>query len=247
MFVFLYPSPMSIKHLLLFLSLASAGVLGGALVGQYGFDLYPCDLCIYQRWPHGVVIAVGLLGALGLKDARQQSAALAVCCLSLLVGAGIAGYHSGVEWGWFAGPDACSAEAGDDLTIEELRAQIAGAPLVSCKQAMAYIFGLSMAVWNALISVGLVGMVIIIQIKPGSMATLRRENGSFNWSRMFLYVVLSPLIFAWAIIGTLLCVVFTPIILVYSIKYGDGHSYKQRLASNYINTFCSATDILLVW
>src|SRR3546814_20104899 len=25
---------------------------GGALVSQYGFGLYPCEMCYWQRWPH---------------------------------------------------------------------------------------------------------------------------------------------------------------------------------------------------
>lgn len=149
------------KHLLLFLALASGGVLGGALVGQYGFDLHPCDLCIYQRWPHGIVIALGLVGGLAIKKQSVQTTLLYLCMIALLIGAGIAFYHSGVELGWFKGPDACSSHTSGSLSLEELRAQIAGAALVSCAQAMAYIFGLSMAAWNVLVSVGLVIITMI--------------------------------------------------------------------------------------
>ena len=173
------------KRILLLLTLASTGILGGALIGQYGFDLHPCDLCIYQRWPHVVVIALGLVYCVrhrreimsirhikggiesqpclikndiaNLENSNKYAVRyLYIMCIALLVGAGIAAYHSGVELGVFEGPDACSAKADEELTLEELRAQIAGAALVSCSQAMAYIFGLSMAAWNALISVGLV-------------------------------------------------------------------------------------------
>lgn len=116
-----------------------------------------------QRWPHGLVIALGLLGALFLKQEKKQKFALAACCIILLIGAGIAGYHTGVEMDIFEGPSACSSDGSSHMSLEELRAQIAGAALVSCKQAMAYIFGLSMATWNALISVGLVIIVILLQ------------------------------------------------------------------------------------
>ena len=48
-----------ISSRLLFLAgfLASAGLIGAALVFQYGMGLEPCPLCIVQRW---FVIAVGL-------------------------------------------------------------------------------------------------------------------------------------------------------------------------------------------
>jgi len=48
-----------ISSRLLFLAgfLASAGLIGSALVFQYGMGLQPCPLCIVQRW---FVIAIGL-------------------------------------------------------------------------------------------------------------------------------------------------------------------------------------------
>lgn len=50
---------LKISSRLLFLAgfLASAGLIGAALVFQYGMGLAPCPLCIVQRW---FVIAVGL-------------------------------------------------------------------------------------------------------------------------------------------------------------------------------------------
>lgn len=144
------------KHLLLLLALASAAILGGALIGQYGFGLHPCHLCILQRWPHAAVITLGVLGALWVKEEGMQRKLLLLCCAILFIGACIAAYHAGVEAGIFKGPDGCSADAGSDMSLEELRAQISGAALVSCSQAMAYIFGLSMAAWNALISLALI-------------------------------------------------------------------------------------------
>ncbi|MBC7950532.1 MAG: disulfide bond formation protein B, partial [Rhodospirillaceae bacterium] len=33
--------------------LVPAGLLGGALGSQYLGGLYPCEMCYWQRWPHG--------------------------------------------------------------------------------------------------------------------------------------------------------------------------------------------------
>lgn len=156
------------RQLLLLVAFASAGILGGALIGQYFFDLHPCHLCILQRWPHGLVVALAFAGFAFIKTDKKLRVVLMLCCAILLVGAGIASYHAGVEMGILKGPDGCSADASSEVSLEELRAQISGAALVSCTQAMAYIFGLSMAAWNALISLGIVGFVVFYLWKKKS-------------------------------------------------------------------------------
>ncbi|MEO1086485.1 MAG: disulfide bond formation protein B, partial [Acidobacteriota bacterium] len=67
----------------------SAGLLAGALAFQYLGGLAPCALCIWQRWPHGVAIALALL-ALTLPGGRQALAALGA--LAMVAGATIALY-----------------------------------------------------------------------------------------------------------------------------------------------------------
>jgi disulfide bond formation protein DsbB len=69
--------------------------------------------------------------------------------------AGLAGYHVGVEQHWWESP-ACAA-GGDigALSAQELLAQIRGAPIVRCDEVAWSLFGLSMAAWNALASLGL--------------------------------------------------------------------------------------------
>lgn len=144
------------RFVLLLIGATSAAILSAALIGQYFFDLYPCHLCILQRWPHGLVALIGVLGFVFAASPKNTARLLAVCALILLIGAGIATYHAGVESGLFQGPDSCTAGTSADTSLEALRKQIEDAALVSCSQAMAYIFGLSMAAWNALISLGLV-------------------------------------------------------------------------------------------
>ena len=42
-------------------ALGSGALLGGAYYFQYVVGLSPCEMCYWQRWPHMVAIAVGLL------------------------------------------------------------------------------------------------------------------------------------------------------------------------------------------
>src|SRR5581483_12332517 len=75
----------------------AAGViaLGTAFTAQYWGGLQPCVLCVYQRWPYGIAIALGLLALAAGGAARGWLLALAG--LTFLAGGGIAVFHVGVE------------------------------------------------------------------------------------------------------------------------------------------------------
>ncbi len=135
----------------LLLLAGSVIALGGAFIGQYGFDLHPCVLCIYQRWPHGVVIALCLL-AFVVKAPGVRTGLLALTGLAIAVGAGIAAFHVGVEQGWWEGTSSCAAAIGGATSLKELEAQIMAAPLVRCDEVAWSLFGISMAGYNFLLS-----------------------------------------------------------------------------------------------
>jgi disulfide bond formation protein DsbB len=159
---------LTVKSLLLACAAFSAALLGGALVGQYMFDLHPCDLCILQRYPYLAILVISVPAALWMQS-RTQKIMLLVCVVLLFTDAGVAFYHTGVEQGWFKGPDACSAgSSSGEMTLEEMRRAIMNAPLVSCSQAMGYVLGLSLAAWNAMLATAM-GLFVL--------AMLRRRRG----------------------------------------------------------------------
>ncbi|MDX1974041.1 MAG: disulfide bond formation protein B [Rickettsiales bacterium] len=132
----------------------SSAMLGAALVAQYGFELHPCELCLYQRYPYVAIIVVVLLALIMCRSAKSRIMAAMLCAALFFIDGGIAFYHSGVELGWFEGPSACSSTSSGPMSLEEMRRQIMQAPLVSCSQAMAHIAGLSLAAWNAIAAFG---------------------------------------------------------------------------------------------
>jgi disulfide bond formation protein DsbB len=133
--------------------LGSILLLGGALAFQYLGGLAPCHLCILQRWPHGVAIALGLLL---LAWPRRPLALLAA--LVVLTGAGIGLYHVGVEQAWWQGPTTCTAPEPGSMAAGDLLDQILETPLVLCDQVAWRLWGISMAGWNAILSLGLAGL-----------------------------------------------------------------------------------------
>ena len=139
-------------QIMLALGALSLALLLGALGFQYIAGIWPCEVCHWQRWPHIASAVVGLGGGLalvrGLVDARYaQYVALAV--IALVAVAGLLGvYHAGVEWKFWGGPAHCSGPGVVFTGIDNLN----GEPVVRCDQAAWRLFGLSLAGYNALIS-----------------------------------------------------------------------------------------------
>ena len=61
--------PIGHKTGLMIAGLLSTGLLGGALLFQYVGGLAPCSLCIWQRWPHFVVMVLAVIGLRDVKPA----------------------------------------------------------------------------------------------------------------------------------------------------------------------------------
>jgi|SRR5665213_720384 len=136
---------------------ASAAVLGAALLSQYWGGLAPCELCLLQRWPWWVAIAIA--AAAWLIDGRLALPIPAILlAIVFLTGAGIAFYHVGVEQHWFAGPTACTASGADATSVDALRAQLLGTQPVMCDQVQWSLFGVSLAGWNLLASLAMAGL-----------------------------------------------------------------------------------------
>lgn len=135
--------------------LASVAMLGGALAFQYVGGLAPCTLCIYQRIPYGVTIALAVVALLlsGRISARILAIIVAFCGLVFAAGATVAAFHVGVEQHWWAGLSTCGSTIAPNLSLAELKAQILAAPVVRCDDIAWSMFGISMAGYNFLASV----------------------------------------------------------------------------------------------
>ncbi len=144
----------------------SLALLAGAFAFQYIGGLAPCDLCLWQRWPHAAAVVIGLV-ALVVPNRML----LLLGALAALTTAAIGGYHTGVERGWWQGPTTCSSGSTEGMTPQQLLDQIMTAPMVRCNDVAWELFGLSMASWN---------MILSLMLTLLWLAALRypREDGS---------------------------------------------------------------------
>ncbi|MDA0223693.1 MAG: disulfide bond formation protein B [Rhodobacterales bacterium] len=144
---------MNARNLALMAAVGSMAMLLGAFAFQVFGEMAPCKLCIWQRWPHGLAFGVGLLALL-----LPHRALYALGGLVVLFGAGVALYHTGVEQHWWVGPTTCTSQGVAGLTAQQLMDQILNAPLVRCDEIPWSMFGMSMAAWNGVVSLGLAGL-----------------------------------------------------------------------------------------
>ncbi|MES2302640.1 MAG: disulfide bond formation protein B [Pseudomonadota bacterium] len=125
-----------------------AALMGGALISQYVFGLFPCEMCWWQRYPHIAAIVLALL-AFTMKG--RGSGDMAVVLAAICVGASglTGGFHAGVEYGWWEGVTSCATVAGGGNPLDA----IMNAPVIRCDVPQWTLLGVSLAGFNFLISV----------------------------------------------------------------------------------------------
>jgi disulfide bond formation protein DsbB len=133
----------------------------GALGFQYIAHFPPCEMCHWQRWP---LIAAAIIGILGGSFIQGCSRTLALLVILLVAASGAIGfYQAGVEWHFFPGPEACTGTRFVFHGLDNLNEPGA----VRCDVAAWRLFGISLAGYNALISLGsaLLGLVMLLKKK----------------------------------------------------------------------------------
>ena len=145
----------------LYLGLVALALILGALGFQYFAHFQPCEMCHWQRWPLIAAAAIGIIGSMTIKgDARW----LALLTIVLVAASGAIGfYQAGVEWHFFPGPEACTGTFHAFHGLDDLNKP----GEVRCDVAAWRLFGISLAGYNAIISVGsaLLGLVSLLKKK----------------------------------------------------------------------------------
>ena len=136
--------------------LVPAGLLGGALLSQHVGGLAPCEMCYWQRWPHGAAIVLAALAFTGPAASGRSRALTALAALAIAVSGAIGVFHAGVEYGWWEGFSQCTA--GGAMNLDDLLS----APVIRCDEVQWSLLGVSMAGWNAIISLGSAALVAVL-------------------------------------------------------------------------------------
>ena len=134
-------------------------VLGGALLSQYVGGLYPCEMCYWQRWPHGAAILLALAAIFSPLSAPRTRPLVLLAAMAIAVSGAIGVFHAGVELGYWEGITQCTANGAASLQ------DILNTPLVRCDQVQWSLLGISMAGWNAIISLSGAALIALLALR----------------------------------------------------------------------------------
>ncbi len=161
--MFLYKK-IPLNWILLFLFFSAGFALIFAYISQYIFDYQPCILCLYQRKPFFVALALSLMSIAFFKDKKSQIAVIYLCLFVLAINSLIASYHVAVEQKLFKGPSTCSASSNlnEIEDLQELEVALLSAKSVKCSEPQFFLLGLSMAAWNIIYCLFLISAVLFL-------------------------------------------------------------------------------------
>jgi disulfide bond formation protein DsbB len=153
-------SPALARWIALLLPLA---LLGGALGSQFIGGLVPCEMCVWQRWPHLAAIIVALLSF--VIRVRPATTLLVLFAGALIAVSGAIGvFHAGVEYHWWQGITACTAQATHGSPMDMLT-QALRRPLVRCDVPQWQWFGISLAGFNAILSLAGAAAIFVLSAR----------------------------------------------------------------------------------
>ena len=139
------------------------GLLGGALGSQYLGGLHPCEMCYWQRWPHGAAILLAALAFSAPASSSRSRTLTLLAALAIAISGAIGVYHAGVELKVFEGFTTCTSTA-RAATTRELLEQLMKVPLIRCDQVQWSFLGISMAGWNAILSLTGAAAILVLTL-----------------------------------------------------------------------------------
>jgi len=151
---------------------ASAAMLAAAHAFETFGGLAPCTLCLRQREVYWVAGGFALAFMVLVRmpgGPRWRQATCWILAAIFLGGAGLAAFHAGVEWNFWPGPTTCSGRGGG-VDAAALQGLLNGARIrpPACDKAAWVFLGLSMAGWNALVSLALSGLSVAAALREKS-------------------------------------------------------------------------------
>lgn len=149
-------------------------VAAAMLATAHAFETFggyaPCTLCLRQREVYWTILGLGAGFMVLVRlpgGPRWRALTCWVLGLAFLVGFGVAVYHAGAEWKFWPGPQACASAGGGSVSAADMAAFLSGEKVKppACDEAPWVFAGLSMAGWNAVISLGLAAVSAVAAVR----------------------------------------------------------------------------------
>jgi disulfide bond formation protein DsbB len=144
--------------------LVPAGLLAGAWSSEIWGGLNPCEMCWWQRYGHIAGLGFALLSLLLARLPDRGRSFVWLAALGIFASGAIGAYHAGVEAKVFEGFTQCTSTA-SAASAEDFLKQVMGAPLTRCDQVQWEFLGISMAGWNAIVSIGFASLILWLSLR----------------------------------------------------------------------------------
>ncbi|EJF91707.1 disulfide bond formation protein B [Bartonella tamiae] len=149
-----------------------AFIVGFALWLEHSKGYMPCKLCLEERDPYYIGIALALfIGFLAHKRVSGFTVRCMFLFLSVLMfySFGLALYHTGIEFKIWKGPSDCSSSVtAITQNASDLLSSLNSKRPPACDKAAGYIMGLSFATWNGICSLIVSFIAVITAFKRTS-------------------------------------------------------------------------------
>jgi disulfide bond formation protein DsbB len=143
------------------LMVVCAAILGALGIEHIG-NIPPCHLCLQQRYAYyaGIPLLFGALVLLSAGEARWAAALFLFVSLLFFANAALGVYHAGAEWAFWPGPDSCTGTQSVTASAGDLLSSLETSIVVPCDKAALRILGVSLAGWNAVVSLFVFGLCL---------------------------------------------------------------------------------------
>ena len=143
-------------------------VMAGAYIAEM-LGLVACEMCWWQRWAH--ISAMPPAFAAAIIHVRHpaerggiQRVLLGAAATAILTSGLIGVFHAGVEYHWWNGITACTASLPRGMSSSDFLKTVIAQPIIRCDVAQWTLLGVSLAGYNAILSIGggltVVGLII---------------------------------------------------------------------------------------
>jgi len=121
-------------------------------------------MCWWQRYAHFAALVPAALAYTAPASSQRSKMLTLLAALAIAVSGAIGFYHAGVELKIFEGFTTCTSTASGATTADLLKSIVA-APLIRCDQVQWSFLGISLAGWNAILSLGGAAVIAFLTLK----------------------------------------------------------------------------------
>ena len=135
--------------------------LAGAWFFQLVIGLMPCPMCLQQRYAYYTLIPLAALVAASAGRGSPRGVlllGLTLLAIIALANAAFGVYHAGVEWKFWQGPTSCTGTTPTITSAADLLKRLNTEKIAPCDEVQWRFLGLSLAGYNALISLLMAGI-----------------------------------------------------------------------------------------